>query len=382
MKILMTSDTYLPRIGGGEYHVHYLAKELRARGHDVTFFTNEPGSWEGDTQQPVIRIPYTGFGSLWPIFKRLWALSKDVDLLHAHYSYRLGFLTALVARLRGKPLMVTQHGLGLLPQVGGSAFYKLVFKTWRYWTMKWANLIISTSEDMSVVIRECGFDSKIVPISNGYDATLFTSLGSVSFHPPKLLTVRRLNPKNGVQFLIAALPLIREKHPDVHLTCIGDGPWKERMQELASTLKVSDCITFEGPLGHERLRDFYKDATIVVMPSTAESTSLTCIEAMAQERIVVASKVGGLIELIGRNQERGYLVNLTDSEHSNYDAPFSLPPERITALSDAICSALANKEESMKKAHEASLYAAKNFSWGTIAQRTIDEAYLPLTRHP
>lgn len=378
MKILMTSDTYLPRLGGGEYHVHYLLRELRAQGHDVTFVTNEKGEWEGDTACPVTRVPYTRFRSLPSIIRTLWNASHDVDVLHAHYSTRLGFLTGFVARVRRKPFVVTQHGLGLLPPANASAFHMLVFRVWRHLTMRWARVIISTSEDMSVEIRACGFGDKIVAISNGYDDALFTPLPDPSFEMPRLLTVRRLNPKNGVQFLIAALPFIRERHPGIRLRCVGDGPWKDRIVQLAKDLKVDDCVTFEGPVGHARLKEFYEETTAVIMPSTAESTSLTCIEAMAQNRIVIASKVGGLVELLGRNEERGYLADFTGSEHSQYDAPFTLPEDAICRLSDRISYALSHSDESLSKAKEASSYAAKHFTWGMIARRTAQEAYTPI----
>lgn len=377
MKILMTSDTYLPRLGGGEYHVHYLLKELRAQGHDVTFVTTEKGKWEKDGLYPVVRISYVGLLSLWPIIRLLWRLSEDADLFHAHYSTRLGFLAGFVAMLRRKPFVVTQHGLGLLPPANASAFHMLVFRVWRHLTMKWARVIISTSEDMSVEIRACGFGSKIVAISNGYDDALFQPLPEPPADHPHLLTVRRLNPKNGVQYLIAALPFLRENHPDIRVTCVGDGPWRDHIVQLAKDLRVDDCVTFEGPVDHARLKDFYREATAVIMPSTAESTSLTCIEAMAQRRIVIASKVGGLVELIGRNEERGYLADITGSEHSEYDAPFSLPEESIRRLADRISYALTHRDESQAKAQEASAYAAKHFTWGMIARRTAEEAYLP-----
>ncbi len=377
MTILVTSDTYLPRLGGGEYHVHYLVRELRAQGHDVTFVTNEKGAWEGDATCPVIRVPYAGFGSLIGILRTLWKESDGAEVLHAHYSTRLGFLTGFVAWMRRKPFVVTQHGLGLLPPANAPWFHMLVFRAWRHLTMRWARVIISTSEDMSVEIRACGFGDKIVAISNGYDDDLFRPFGEPSFDPPRLLTVRRLNPKNGVQYFIAALPFLREKHPGIRVTCVGDGPWKDRIVQLAKDLKVDDCVTFEGPVGHARLKEFYEEATAVIMPSTAESTSLTCIEAMAQNRIVIASKVGGLVELLGRSEERGYLADITGSEHSEYDAPFGLPDASIRILADRISYALTHRDESLAKAKEASSYAAAHFTWGMIARRTVQEAYTP-----
>lgn len=376
MKILMTSDTYLPRLGGGEYHVHYLLQELRKAGHDVVLFTTEPGNDKVETG--IIRVSYKGLSSVIGIFRALWLASADRDLIHAHYSYRLGCIAATVAFIRRLPFTVTQHGLGLLPQVGASFVYETVFRFWRYWTMRCARLIISTSEDMSVVIRECGFGDRIVPISNGYDADLFRPLPAPDFKGPNLLTVRRLTPKNGVQYLVAAMPALVAVYPAIHLTCVGDGPWKGRIATLAKDLGIEKHVTFQGPVDHACLLDFYRNADIVVLPSTAESTSLTCIEAMALARPVVASRVGGLIELIGLHEEHGYLAALTTSEHSDYNASFTLPPDRISALADRISYAVAHREETMRKAEQASMHAAKYFSWSTIARRTIKEVYVPL----
>ena len=379
MRILVTSDTYLPRLGGGEYHVAYLLKELRTMGHEVTLVTTEKGNDPAD--QNVIRVPYRGMLSFPKLFSVLRNEAKNADIIHSHYSFRLAWVAGIVARMQKKPFVITQHGMGLLPQVNATFLQRLAFSIWRSGSMKRADTIISTSEDMSVVVRELGFGSKIVPITNGYDPERFTPLPSAQFDPPVLLTVRRLVPKTGIQYLVAALPILKKKHPALRHICIGEGRAKEQIVELARTLGVSDMITFLGPVDHAHLIEYYAQASIVVLPSTAESSSLTCIEAMALGRIVVASRVGGLIELIGKNEERGFLVSLTESEHSSYDAPFTLPQERIRALADRISYALTHWEEATQKAQTAAAYAPSHFAWPILVGRTVKEVYEPLLRH-
>ncbi|MDB4978587.1 MAG: hypothetical protein JWM56_773 [Candidatus Peribacteria bacterium] len=375
MKILVTSDSYLPRLGGGEYHVLYMNEALRALGHTVVLLTNEPG----DSDLQTIRVPYKGLGSVWSILAALWKYSEDADVVHAHYSYRLAFLAAVVTWLRRKPLVLTQHGLGLLPQVGATFLQDVVFRVWRRWSMRVARIIISTSDDLSVDIRSLGFGEKIIHIPNGYDASRFQPL-PFPLAPgdnPILLTVRRLVPKNGIQYLIAALPAIRHAFPGVRYVCIGDGRLKSELEVLVDELGVRDCITFHGTKDHDELLEFYRMAHVVVIPSTAESTSLSCIEAMAMQKTIVASRVGGLVELIGSHEERGYLAAITPTEHCDYHAPLRIGADRIQLLADAIIHALKHPAEAQRKATDAAAYMPSMFAWPVLAERVVAEAYMP-----
>lgn len=375
MNILMTSDTYLPRLGGGEYHVFYLARELRKMGHDVSLIVTESGLWSEDSTHSVIRKKYTGYLSIFSIFLLLWRSSRSVDLIHSHYSYRLAWVAATVAYLRNIPFVVTQHGLGLLPQPGATIIQRYIFRMWRWWSMYVSRVIISTSEDLSLDIRALGFGSKIIHITNGYDDAIFQSLALQAKNPPTLLAVRRFTPKNGIQYLIAALPAILSRFPDARCDLIGDGPMKPELQKLAESLHVEKHIRFLGSLGHEKIVECYRDADVVVIPSTAESTSLSCIEAMAQQRIIVASRVGGLIELLGKNEERGFLVRITDDEHCNYEAPFTIGADRIKNLSNGIINALEDHNLAQVKAFAAAVYVKERYTWSMIADQTVHIAY-------
>lgn len=373
MRILMTTDTYLPRLGGGEYHVVYLRRELQRLGHEVVLVTTEKGSADQDDRD-VCRVPYKSPISLFRVWDVLWAQAGQCDLVHAHYSYRLACIAATIAKLKGKPFVITQHGLGLLPQAGAPLWQRIIFKIWRWWSQYCAATIISTSEDLSIDIHALGFGEKIVHIPNGYDASRFTPLlpPPACGDAPTLLSVRRLVPKNGIQYLIAALPAIRERYPRARLISIGGGRLQDALVSLAEELGVSEAITFFGPLAHEELVPFYQQAHVVVFPSTAESTSLACIESMAMEKVIVASRVGGLVELLGSHEERGTLVPLTESEHCNYEAPMQLPSEKITLLSSAIIHVLEHSQDAQFKAKKASDFASKNYSWPRIAAQTIE----------
>lgn len=374
MRILMTSDTYLPLLGGGEYHVRYVRDELQKLGLSVRLFTTYPADAATTDDAGIVRVRYAGFASVPSVFLALWRESKGVDLIHSHYSYRLAFLAGTVARLRGIPFVITQHGLGLLPQAGSRPWQTVLFRLWRRWSMACANLVISTSDDLSIDIRNLGYGSKIVHIPNGFDASVFLPLPP-PHGDPVVLTVRRLVPKTGIHYLIRALPELIKRHPALRATLVGDGPIKPQLEALATELGVRDRVDFIGAVNHKCLLEYYRTAHVVAMPSSAESTSLTCIEAMALKRPVVASRIGGLVELLGADESRGYLVKLFDDEHCNYDAPWDLEPERIAELAAAIGRVLTHPEEAAAKAGNASSYAHANFAWTLIAARTKREVY-------
>lgn len=376
MKILMTSDTYLPRLGGGEYHVYYVLTELRALGHDVRLLTTEPLPISGHDAQGILRMR-RGITSMPSLFATLWRETRKAEIVHAHYNYRLTFMAAIVARLQRKPFILTQHGLGLLPQIETHIVHALLFKLWRRVGMALASRIISTSEDLSMVVRELGFGSKITMIPNGYDPKRFQAMPPPVSKSLRLLTVRRLVPKTGIQYLIQILPDLLSSFPDLHLDIVGDGRLRGTLETQANALGVAASVTFHGAVSHEKVLEHFRQATIVVFPSTAESTSLACIEAMAVQRTVVASRVGGLIELLGENEERGYLVSMTASEHSDYDAPPQLTEPQAKAFVASLVRAIAFPEEAAKKAANAASYAKEHFGWPHLVARTVREVYLP-----
>jgi glycosyltransferase involved in cell wall biosynthesis len=177
-----------------------------------------------------------------------------------------------------------------------------------------------------------------------------------------ILTVRRLVPKNGIQYLVRALPEIRKRIPDVHYLAIGTGRAEEAIKKLAVELGVADIITFKGAVKNEELRPFIGHADVVVFPSSAEATSLACTEVLATGKAVVASSIGGYPELIddGKN---GMLVKLFDRENSDYDAPFDLPADRINLITEAVCKILGDDALRAELGRNARERIEKEFSW-------------------
>jgi starch synthase len=125
-----------------------------------------------------------------------------------------------------------------------------------------------------------------------------------------------------------------------------------------------------GIVPHERTPEYYHQADLVVFPSSAESTSLACLEAMCCEKAIIASSLSAYKELLGDSSERGILVSLFDREESDYNAPLELPPERIHALAQAIIFLANNAELRARLGNAARLLAVQHYDWSLIAERT------------
>ncbi len=377
MKILMTSDTFLPEMGGAEIHVVNIIKNLKSLGCDIELFTNEPNKSEQDVEYKVIRLAWSK-KNIFKIWQILWEKSKNVDLIHAHYSYRLAFLAVWVAKFRRKPCFVILHGTGTLPRPHSKWYYQLADYIYRYFSLNLATKVISTSQDLADVAAKYIPAKNIIVISNGFAEEIFNDKVIVSAelqakykNKKIILTVRRLVEKNGVHFLVEALPQIVAKEPDVLYLMIGDGRLREYLKERIKILGLEQQVEMLGTLDNNLIPQYLKLAQVVVFPSTAESSSLACAEAMAVgQAAVVASRVGGLVELLGKDEERGVLVKLVDWQQSNYDAPMQLSPNRYQALAQAIVNVL--QKRPTDKINKAFQFAHQNLSWKIITKKTFD----------
>ncbi len=371
MKILMTSETYLPRIGGAEIHVLNLLQRLKSLNHNVVFFTNEPG----DSTEEIIRVPWSK-KNLFSIVKVLWRESRHCDVIHAHYCHRFAFLSGILGRMRGIPVVVTLHGMGLLDHPNVSFINRFSHSLYRYWSLRLATIIISTSDDLAVVSYKYIPKSKVVTILNGYDASLFnpdTHAASEALGGKKIvLTVRRLVPKNGVQYLVEAIPFLAKLDPNIHYFMVGDGGLRSHIEKRIEALGIGSYITMLGVQDNTKVVDYLSRADVVVFPSTAESSSIACAEAMGMRKMIVASAVGGLVELVGAKEERGYLVNLVPWQGSNYAAPASLEECKYQLLAECIHKSLQQSDENEAKRDAAYEYAIRELSWDSVMKKTID----------
>ncbi len=304
LRILMPSIYFPPRVGGIESHVFYLARELARRGHAVEVVTTrtEPGSPWHETMDgvEVRRIPSFGKHFIGWILSSMLSVPHIVssggkaDIIHCHtFAFALGGSVAKV--LSGKPLVVTVHSSHFL-RLAGHKQMRLALKS----VLKPAQALLSTSKEIDMVVADLLPGAFTMPIVNGIDTETFRPVEpALPKREGQFLIVcpRRLVEKNGTEFLVRALALLRGR-VDVKVYMAGDGPLRERLENLARDLGVSDSIVFMGSVTNDAMPGVYSSADLVVIPSLVEATSIAALEAMSCERLVAASRVGGLPEII------------------------------------------------------------------------------------
>ncbi len=302
----MHSVYFPPEVGGLESHVYYLCRGLAARGHrvDVVTSRSRPELPESEVMSGVRvwRTPLPARNTVgWAAhalgsMPRFGALARGADILHAQDIAAV--LPCMVARRAagGVPFVTTYHTSHFLKRAG-SPFWRPVFRRF----IRAAAYNLAASTEIAEVARAIAPESEVEPLTNGVDTDTFTKVPPTLPAPPagrkRLIVPRRLFEKNGVAFLVRAMPRIVE-NVDAEAVLIGDGPERRGLERLAAELGVADRVAFLGARPNEDMPGILSSGDLAVFPSLMEATSVAALEAMACELPVAASRVGGLPEIV------------------------------------------------------------------------------------
>jgi len=391
LRILLTCEDYLPQMGGAEVCAANLKRQFEKRGHRVVMFTNTLAP-NAPADSSVVRVPwkFTPAGVCHHM-KILWKLIGQSDIVHCEYSFRIACICAVIARMRGVPMVLTQQGRGIVPEAGTKWRYLPFLRLCQHVSMRGASAITSTSDEITDLTARFVRRSKIVLVTNGYDDVFFSPDSSLPLPPEyarisssqkKILTVRRLVPKNGIHILLQALALVKEKRIDFHYFAVGDGRSRPIIERLIRELKLTEHVTLLGSRANDTIKPYLQHADLVVVPSSAEATSIACIEAMGMEKPLIASRVGGLIDLLGKEGTYGTLVPIYDSEACTYDPPDTLPRERLLPLANAILAFLDQPAPFVERARKAAPHVRQKFTWSAIAEQYLQIFFSLLPKLP
>ena len=276
----------------------------------------------------------------WQVYKKIKSLPEKPDVINVHNFF--GVWLEKFKRKLGIPIVMTAHGTDIgwrknvehLPLKYGwrsllgrfeLEFTHLLFKS----SCKNADKIITVSKKVKEEIVN-GFKepaSKIFPVYNGLDHALFKRKNverlakkyGVDF---VLLYVGAVHMRKGLSYLIKSAKILKEKHK-FKLLFIGGGKeaYIKYIRDLIKKNDVEDVIELIGSIPYTKLPNYYSGADLLVFPSITESFGKIFVEAMACGCPIVATKAGGIPEVIG-------------------DAGLLVPPKDSAALAKAISKIL------------------------------------------
>ncbi len=301
----------------------------------------------------LLAIPYILMGMISVFY---WSLKHNFDVIHCHWPFPHGFMTLLPQKILGKRIVMTCHGAELALARNSGVIRKALS-----WLLSTANANCANSSHTANEIKKLyNTEINILPYGATVTAADAGSSPPVPASPPLLLNCGRLIQRKGLHFLLQALPKILEKQP-VQVVITGEGDCKEEWMQLTTEMGLDKHVEWAGFVSSERLAELYHTCTCYVHPAIfddrgdTEGLGVVLIEALRHRKPVVASEVGGIVDII-KHEETGLLV----------------PEKDADALAGAIQRVLDDQQLAQNLANQGFDFCQQVFDWDRIVNATID----------
>ncbi len=344
--------------GGITSYLLTLSRGLQAQGHQV-FVASNGGDCEDILKNDGGRHFNLGFRTKSEADVRIYLSlgrlkefirQENIDVIHAQtrVTQVMGYF---LARMSDKPLVTTCHGF-FKPR-----FFRRIFPCW-------GQAVIAISKPVQEhLVRDFGVDPKKVHwIANGIDCSRFVLATEALKQQSRrrwniqakfvIGIIARLSSVKGIDVLLKSMPQVIGQYPDVLLMVVGEGPEQDKFFVLVKNLNLQAHVRFEKIVN--QTADILPAFDLFVMPSRQEGLGLSVMEAQACGLAVIASSVGGLVDLI-EDKRTGYLVPAGDSK----------------ALAAKIIEVLRHPSQAKQVGQNAREYIARNFSLQKMVSATV-----------
>lgn len=290
--------------GGAQEHVFNLVSRLDPARFDVSIVSLSPGSSARKLARhgwPVMVVdePDDVLATAM-LTAHLDDLRPDVVHNHMHRAEIVGTKAAIALGETGRrrPWVVsTVHSSRVRPAEDQAELRRL--------TVEMDRLVVVSDAIDEKVVAEGRVAAPRVRVHNGVDLERFDHQGpcctlraeyGIPADAPIVGVVGRLETEKGHPTLFQAWPAVLAAEPDAHLMVIGEGSRIDALRELAAGLGIAERVVFTGR--RDDIPAVTKSFDVAVLPSYREAQGLTILEAMALRRPVVASRVGGIPEMV------------------------------------------------------------------------------------
>jgi glycosyltransferase involved in cell wall biosynthesis len=325
MRILTIIYEFPPIGGGGGRAAYDICRELASRGHDVTVLTaHMHGLPLEDNRDGIrlIRIPSLRtetfranfFTMLAYVLAGLWAGLRLIymvrpEIIHTHFAVPSGALAWMLSVLTGIPYILTAHlgdVPGGVPEKTGKWFRWLEPFTRPIW--KRAKKVIAVSDfTRQLAIQHYAVNVEVIP--NGVDVERLVPSEIKLNTPVQLVFAGRFVYQKNPVSIVNALSKLK----DLNWSCsmLGDGPMLDEVKRAIETNDMNDRFDLPGWVTPEDVLEHFSKSDILFMPSFSEGLPVVGVQALAKGLAIVASRIGGFLDLVDENKN-GYLIDVHD----------------------------------------------------------------------
>lgn len=365
MRILTVIYEFPPIGGGGGKAAYDICKGLAAHGHQITVLTAHMVGLpfeEFKDGMRVIRISSLRrdkFGASFSTMLayvlaglragfRLIHLDRP-DIIHTHFAVPSGALAWALSTLTGIPYILTAH----LGDVPGGVPEKT--ERWFRWIKPFTRPIWERAEEVIAVSEHTRqlavqqYPVDIHVIHNGADVRHLSPSQLKVSKPPNLVFAGRFVPQKNPFVIIQTLAQLKDL--DWRCDLLGDGPLWEDVKREIETMGLSERFTLHGWVTPETVLEQFSHSDILFMPSLSEGLPVVGVQALAAGLAIVASDIGGFLDLVD-NERNGYLLH----------------PHDVPAFANALRK-LISKPEVLRNFREASIEKARQFDIEKIVEQ-------------
>lgn len=399
LSVALASYRSHPASGGQGVYLTYLSRELTRMGHRVDVLSGPPYPHLPD-EVGLVKLPSLnlsddafprvdprrltswadwgewlgaltgGYAEPWAFGRRLAAYLRKhgdrYDLLHDNQSLAYGLLDV---RSTGIPVVATVHHPTTidrdvaLEQTRGRIARWRIRRQYHFTSMQ--KHVGQQLDTLITVSRQAGRDlveeygikeTNVRVIPYGIDTELFRPREDVQREPRRLLAVtsaRWMRQIKGFGTLLEAFARLASDRDDLNLVVVGSPDASGRTELYLQEKGIADRVAFVEGVSHEKMVRLYCRSTLLVIPSLYEGFGFPAAEAMACATPVVATRVGGLPEVVG---EAGVLVPSGDPE----------------AMASAVGSLLEDPRRRRRLGSRGRKRILESFDWARTGQRTVD----------
>jgi glycosyltransferase involved in cell wall biosynthesis len=272
---------------------------------------------------------------------------EKINLIHCH-GYKTAYLGAIVNLFLKIPVILTIHNYLFY---GNKKFEKKLQKKIFKIISRYFSKIITVSNDLKKYLENMGIDSKkIKTIYNGIEIEN-ENTKRIEKNYKIAGVISRFVPQKGIIYFIKCIPVVLKEIKNVKFLIIGEGPEKENLIKEIKELNIENFVEI---LPYQKnISSFLKSFDLLVVPSISEGAGIIILEAMANKLPVVATRVGGIPEIVKHN-ETGILVE----------------PANIGELSSAIIKLLKEEKLAEKMGESAREIVKEKFDINLMIKET------------